>query len=171
MNALDPPDRFHLLAAHGWLELGCPADALEELEKIAPELRSRPDVLSARWDACSRLGRWDRCVEIGQRLVELEPALSLGWINRSYALRRAPGGGVQAAYEALRPAADRLQDLEQVTFNLACYACQLGKVDEGRKWLIRSLAVARREGRLQLARQVVLQEPDLEALWKEVGEL
>jgi len=171
MSPLEPPDSFHLLAAQGWLELGCPTEAGEELEKIAPELSMRPDVLGTRWEACARLGNWEAGVEIGQRLVEAEPEQSFGWINRSYALRRAPGGGVQAAYEALRPAADRVADLEQVNFNLACYACQLGRLDEGREWLSKSLAIAQRDGRLHFARQNALNEPDLEALWNEIRKL
>jgi hypothetical protein len=50
VKPLEPPDGFHLLAAHGWLELGNHAEANEELEKIAPELRARPDVLKVRWE-------------------------------------------------------------------------------------------------------------------------
>ena len=168
MNPLEPPDSFHVLAAHGWLELGCPAEAVAELERIAPPLLSHPDVLKARWDVFSRLGRWDLCAEVGAGLVEAEPEDTFGWINRAYALRRAPGGGVQAASEALRPAADRLQDLEWVTFNLACYTCQLGRLDEARDWLAKSLAVARRAGHLPRARANALAEPDLEPLWNEI---
>ena len=168
MNPLEPPDSFHLLAAHGWLELGCPLEANEELEKIAPALQSRPDVLHTRYAACASTKQWAACVQIGQGLVEAEPGESFGWINRAYALRRAPGGGVQAAYDALRPAADCLEDLEQVTFNLACYACQLGRIDEGREWLAKSLEVAKRDGRIAGAIEIALKEPDLEPLWDEV---
>jgi len=171
MNPLEPPDSFHLLAAHGWLELGCPVEAGEELEKIAPRLRSRPDVLRTRWAAYASQQQWAACVEIGDGLVAAEPGDAFGWINRSYALRRSPGGGVQAAYDALRPAADRLDDREQVTFNLACYASQLGQLDAARQWLVESFAVAKGEGRLRAAREIALKEPDLEPLWKVVRSL
>ena len=96
------------------------------------------------------------------------PEESFGWINRSYALRRAPGGSVQAAYDALLPAADRLKDLEQVTFNLACYSCQLGRIKEGREWLTRSLAEANRRGKMNQRRLEALAEPDLRPLWQQI---
>jgi len=166
---LEPPDSFHLLAAHGWLELGSPADAGDELAKIAPERQTHPDVLKARYEIHSKLEQWEVCADLGRLLVELEPDESFGWINRSYALRRAPGGGLQAAYDALRPAVDRLEDLEQVTFNLACYACQLGRNDEGKQWLTQSFKAADRRGRSKQIRQLAREEPDLEPLWKELG--
>ena len=171
MMPLEPPDSFRVLAAHGWLELGCPAEAAGELKRLAPELRQHPEVLRIRWTICARAEQWAACVEIGEGLVAAEPDDAFGWINRSYALRRAPDGGVQAAYDALQPAVDRVEDLEQVTFNLGCYACLLGQTDAGRVWLGKSFAEARRVGRLNAARANALNEPDLEPLWKEVAGL
>jgi tetratricopeptide (TPR) repeat protein len=168
MKPLEPPDRFHFLAAHGWLELGNPIEAEAELERIAPELRAHPDVLKTRWAVYSKAQNWAAAADIGQTLVEMEPGDSFGWMNRSYALRRAPGGGLQAAYDALRPAADLLADLEPVAFNLACNACQLGKIEEGREWLAKSFAAADCKGRLSQAKLHALDEPDLEPLWQDL---
>jgi hypothetical protein len=47
------------LAAEGWLELGSPTEANEELEKIAPRLRAHPDVLDIRWQIYAAAERWD----------------------------------------------------------------------------------------------------------------
>lgn len=47
--ALQPPDRFHLLGAQGWLELGNHVEADAELDKITPPLRAHPAVLEVRW--------------------------------------------------------------------------------------------------------------------------
>jgi hypothetical protein len=116
----------------------------------------------------SEAKKWKECVDIAQALVELMPGESFGWINRSFALRRAPGGSVQAAYDALLPAADRLKDLEQVTFNLACYSCQLGRIKEGREWFARCLVEANRRGRMNQRRLEALQEPDLKPLWQQI---
>jgi hypothetical protein len=41
MNPLEPPDSIHLQAAQGWLDLGNPIEANEELEKIAPQNRAQ----------------------------------------------------------------------------------------------------------------------------------
>ena len=160
---------MHLRAALGWLELGNPAEAEKELDEITPELRMHPKVLHIQWQIYSTTKRWDVCVEIGRALVEQEPNNSFGWVNRSYALRRAPGGGVQAAYDALRPATDQtLDSSEQVLFNLACYTCQLGRLDEARQWLGKCWAEAGKAGRTHDLKEQVLKEPDLEPLWDEV---
>jgi hypothetical protein len=102
---LEPPDSFHLLAAHGWLELGDHAEANEELEEITPSLRAHPDVLKVRWAVYAKAHKWDAAADIGRALVELEPGEAVGWVHRAYALRRASGGGLQVAHEALRPTA------------------------------------------------------------------
>ena len=97
MKPLEPPDSFHLQAAQGWLELGNHVEANAELEKIAPELRAHPGVLCVRWQIYAAAKKRDACADIGRALVELLPDQSISWINRAYALRRAPGGGLQAA--------------------------------------------------------------------------
>ena len=45
MKGLEPPDSIHLQAAQGWLELGNHLEADKELDEIAPQLRTHPDVL------------------------------------------------------------------------------------------------------------------------------
>ena len=36
MTPVEPPDSFYLSAAQGWMELGDPAEAQAELDKVAP---------------------------------------------------------------------------------------------------------------------------------------
>jgi hypothetical protein len=168
-SPLTAPDSMFLQAAEGWLGLGDWKSAQEELEKITPECQTVPVVLKVRWDVCVLGKQWDAGVEIGRMLVEIEPGESFGWVNRSYALRRVSGGGLQAAYDALKPAADRLEDLEQVTFNLACYACQLGKLDEARQWWTKCSSAAARDGSTKRLKQTALAEPDLKPLWQEIS--
>jgi hypothetical protein len=59
MPPLQPPDSTHLQAAEGWLELGNPLEANEELEKITPELRPQPDVLRVRWQIYAAAKEWE----------------------------------------------------------------------------------------------------------------
>jgi hypothetical protein len=165
---LTVPDCMFLQAAEGWLGLGDWKSAQEELEKITPEFRSDPVVLKVRWETCVVGKQWDAGVEIGRMLIEAEPGESFGWVNHSYALRRASGGGLQAAYDALKPAADCLKDLQQVRFNLACYACQLGRLDQARQWWTKCLSAAAHDGTMQRIKQAALAEPDLRPLWHEI---
>jgi tetratricopeptide (TPR) repeat protein len=171
VKELGPSDAFRLLAAEGWLELGNAAEAEKELDQITRRARSRPEVLKARWCVCHAAKKWAAGVEVGSKLIELEPRDSFGWINRSYAIRRAPEGGLQAAYEALRPGAERVEDVELVAFNLACYACQLGRLNEARQWLKRAFAAAMQNGRLVECRRRALFEEDLRPLRDELDSL
>lgn len=58
------PDTHHLAAAQGWLQLGNHVEANEELEQIAPSLRSHPDVLELRWQIYAKAEKWDACLDI-----------------------------------------------------------------------------------------------------------
>jgi hypothetical protein len=95
MQPLVPPDSFHLSAAIGWLGLGNWQEANEELEKIAPTLRFRPDVLAIRYEIYAKAAKWDIAAEIAHTLTRFQPLEADFWIWRGYSTRRMPGGGVQ----------------------------------------------------------------------------
>jgi Tfp pilus assembly protein PilF len=79
-QGLAPPDSMHLSAAVGWLELGNWQEANEELEKVTPQLRAHPDVLSVRWHVYTKAKKWDRAAEIARALVQLCPKEPQFWI-------------------------------------------------------------------------------------------
>ncbi|MDW8309781.1 MAG: hypothetical protein RMK20_10450, partial [Verrucomicrobiales bacterium] len=90
-----------------------------------------------------------------------------GWLHRAYALRRATGGGLERAWEALRPAADRFPREPIIPYNLACYACQMGRLDEARQWFVRALRVGDRA----TLKDMALHDDDLRPLWNEISGL
>ena len=51
------------------------------------------------------------------------------------------GGGLPRAWDILRPTADRFPTEPTVAFNLACYACQMGRLEEAREWLAKAIAL------------------------------
>src|SRR5215216_5542548 len=102
---LNPPDIFHLRAAIGWLELGNPTEAGEEIARISSDAISHPDVLEVRWQICAATQSWDAATPVSEQLVSAAPERVSGWIHRAYAIRRASNGGLQKAWEALLPAA------------------------------------------------------------------
>ena len=87
-----------------------------------------------------------------------------GWLHQAYALRRVPDGGVQRAWDALLPAAARFPKEAIIPFNLACYACQTGKLDAARDWLRRAVAISDKEA----IKAMALGDSDLEPLWEEL---
>jgi tetratricopeptide (TPR) repeat protein len=156
-------DQFTLSAAIGWLELGNPAEARAELERLSPETRSSPDALEIEWAICAEEKNWSRGLSAAERLIEVEPDRPSGWLHRSYATRRA-AGGVGKAMELLLPASAQFPEEPLIPYNLACYACQLGRLEEARTWLRRALAV----GGVETFKQLALGDADLEPLWAEL---
>lgn len=166
MKKLEPPDSFHLEAAEGWLELGNHLEASEELEKITPQLRAHPDVLELRWQIYAKEREWEPCVDIATAITQLAPERPLGWIHRSYALHELKR--TQEAWDNLLQVADRFPDELLVRYNLACYASRLGRLQEAKSWLHKAFEVGGDPARVKL---MALDDPDLQPLWKQIGEI
>lgn len=157
MPPLQPPDSHHLAAALGWLELGCPSDALTELERISSDLLGDPAVLEMRWSVHAEMKDWEAALPVAQALTQAAPDQPAGWLHQSYALRRVAGGGLQTAFDLLRSAADRFPEDWLIAYNLACYTCQLQQPDAAWEWLRRATVRGEKPRVLQMA----LDDPDL----------
>jgi len=167
MQSLGPPDTHFLSAAAGWCELGSIAEAKVELERIAPVLRHHPDVLEVRWRIHAQEKNWEEGLAAAEKLVEVAPQRSAGWLHRAYALRRAQRGGLQAAWDVLLPAVEKFPKEPIIPYNLSCYACQLGRLDQARQWLQRAVKVAGKEK----IKFMALNDDDLAPLWEEIKKL
>lgn len=168
MQPLEPPDCFHLDAALGWLGLGNWQEANAELEKIAPSLRSHPDVLLAQAEAYNKAGQWDEAAELAQKVVVLLPKEAGVWILWAYATRRAAkGGGMAKAKAILLQARELFAREPMICYNLACYDCQTGQLQDARAWLRRAFALNKGEHLKRMARE----DPDLEPLREELNDL
>jgi hypothetical protein len=167
MRSLKPPNAHHLSSAIGWLELGNPAEAKLELEKLTPAARKHPDVLEVCWQICAQDEDWDGGLAIARLLIRADSQRASGWLHQAYALRRVDGGGVKAALDALLPAADKFPGEEVIPYNIACYTCQLRQFDLARIWLRRAMASSDK-ARIQ---RMALTDSDLEPLWAEIATL
>jgi len=151
----------------GWLGLGNWQEANEELERITLALRAHPDVLEIRLEIYSRAGKWDMAAEIAGALIQIRPNDPQFWISHAYATRRMPGGGIPQAKEILGKAQPLFPKQPLIPYNLACYACQLGGHEEAWKWL----EIAFDLGDAKQVKLMALQDPDLEPLRTEIGEI
>ena len=166
MTPLEPPDSHYLSAAIGWLELGNPAEAKAELDRIRPAYQQHPEVLEVRWLLCAEQKDWVLALSVAGALLQVAPDKPSGWLHRAYALRRIPGGSVQKAWEALLPAAEKFPKEVLIAYNLACYACQMNHLAEARTWLKKAIKIAGRDKVIALA----LNDADFEPLWAELRE-
>jgi tetratricopeptide (TPR) repeat protein len=164
VDQLHPPDTFHLSAALGWLQLGNRAEAQADWNRLTPAARQHPDALEVQWAIHADAKNWTAALEAAQALLAAAPDRASGWLHRAYALRRVPGGGLQAAWDALHPAHEKFPDEPTIPYNLACYACQLGRLDDARQWLQRAREITGPE----TIRQMALNDADLETLWEEI---
>src|SRR5262249_20621074 len=119
-----------------------------------------------RWQIFTKELKWDAAKEVARAIVEQMPEEAAGWLHLSYATRRATGGGVAAAWDVLYPIATKFPRVPLISYNLACYACQLGQLDLAREWLQKALDIefARYKG-------MALQDSDLKPLWKDIAEM
>jgi Flp pilus assembly protein TadD len=111
--------------------------------------------------------QWDAALEAARELVLAAPDRASGWLHQAYALRRALDGGLALARIALIPAAERFPKEPIIPFNLACYACQLGQLEEARGWMKRAMKAGGKEA----IKRMALADEDLKPLWPELGGL
>jgi len=163
VKPLEPPDTHHLQAAQGWLELGNHIEAIEELENIAPQLRAHPEALKVRWEIYAAAKKWEAALDIAAAIVQLDPEDPRGWVHRSYALHELKR--TAEARENLLRVVEKFPISATMRYNLACYECQLGRLERAKEWLEKAFALGDAKG-MKLA---ALDDPDLQPLWKEIS--
>lgn len=159
---LEPPDSHHLQAALGWIGLGNFIDANEELEKVTPQLRSHPDVLAVRWQVYAHYNEWDVCLDLGKALMDLAPEHPLG--SNYYTISLHKLGRTEEAWKTASAKLLRFEKDWQLHYNSACYAANLGFIEECRELFELALDLAENK---QFVRESLLSDPDLEPLRKE----
>ena len=104
------------------------------------------------------------CLEITSTIVRLDPSRVGAWIDRSNALHFL--GRYQEAWDLLPPALERFPDNVFLPYNIACFACRLGRLGEARDWLKQAGALAADKPALK---RMALDDPGLEPLWEEMS--
>lgn len=164
MLPIEPPDSHYLLAASGWLDLGCPEEALAELNGLSRENRHHPDALELQWLIHAEQQDWTAALGVAEEVVVTAPERPTGWLHRAYATRRVLHGGLQKAWDLLLPAHEKFPEESVIPYNLACYACQMGHLDESRRWLKIAFGADKRGA----IKTMALKDDDLRALWGEI---
>lgn len=168
---IEPPDTHYLVASEGWLELGAPAEAANELEQLSSAARKHPDSLQMYWAVHAAYENWTAALDVAEELVTNAPGEAAGWIHRAYATRRNSEGSLEAAWLALYPAAKLFPKEPIIPYNLACYACQMGRLQESKAWLGRALRIPAEKSGKTMIKKMALADSDLEVLWGEIEKL
>ena len=124
-----------------------------------------PKVLSVRFEIYSKAGKWEYAAEIARCLSDLLPDNPYGYFHLAFSLHELKR--TQQAYDALISVVDKLPTEHLMRYNLTCYSCQLGNLKEAYQWLEKAIDLASKKG----IRQAALDDPDLEPLWTEIGQI
>lgn len=138
----DPPSkplasstRHRLQYAQGYLTLGMTAEAARELEGIEPSDRDAPEVLDAGMHVLYIGEKWQGLFDLSGRCTARFPQRLEGWINLAFAARRLKGvAWAKALLLKIDPNFGSTHAL--VPYNLACYHCLLGEMEDARRRLL-----------------------------------
>jgi len=128
-----------LVTAQGYCELQMYEDALAELDSIPSRYQHRPLVVEMRLVTLMQAKRWPDALEFGDKLCALRPDAGAGFIHTAFCLHEL--GRTAEAKKRLLSGPPTLEKEANYFYNLACYECVLGDLDEARKHLARSIAL------------------------------
>jgi len=128
-----------LLAIEGYLELGLPDEAARLLEQLPAPEQAALEAQGLRAQIYLAQKRWPEAAAVAADLIGAQPEEAGWWINCAYATRRSDS--VAAAEQILLRAAALHPKESMILYNLACYACVTGRLDEARDRLRRAAAL------------------------------
>ena len=155
---LEIPESFGVEAAQGWLGLGLPEEADAELASIPAHLVQHPQVLNVRFEICAARADWKQALDFAARMIQVAPGHGLGWVNQSFALHELKR--TAEARDHLLSVVDKFPASPTIRYNLGCYECQLGRLDEAKKWLTEAFLL----GEGWRMRGSATEDPDLKPL-------
>jgi Flp pilus assembly protein TadD len=138
-------------------------DAAMVLEEIAPEDKTRTEVLGARVVIYIAAKKWDMAAAVASHLVKVDPGAAGWWISLAYALRRTEG--IEKAEAILLRAQAIHPNVAMIAFNLACYASVAGRMEEAKDRLRHAIELDKD------ARKLALEDEDLKPLWDWITDL
>jgi predicted Zn-dependent protease len=150
------PYRRSLLAAQGYAELKMFEDALDEMAALPPEAWTDPAAAEVRIVILTQARKWQEALDRSSELCRLLPEAPAGFIHAAFCLHGL--GRSAEAKETLLNGPASLQQEPTYHYNLACYECALGNIEEARRWLEQSFALDK------MFREFAKTDPDLEPL-------
>ena len=149
-----------LQAAVGYLELGMLGEANDEIENLEPELKTSSPVLGVRLEIYRSAEKWSLMEVVARELWKRHPDEPDYWTNFAWAVRRSDS--VVAARDILLEAVERFPGDAMTHFNLGCYACQLGDIEQAKTRVGKAIEL---DAKFKL---LALDDADLEPLWEEI---
>jgi predicted Zn-dependent protease len=152
-------DMCNLREADGWVLLENYREALSVLDTVDQKSQLSLQVLSRRWQIFCKEQKYERALHVAETLCIVLPSMAEGWICLANTTRKIRG--LKQALDVLHCARRRFPKNSTILYNMACYATQLGRIREGRRWFNKSWQL---ETSARLRRES-FRDPDLWPLW------
>jgi len=81
-----------------------------------------------RWEIYAKAKKWDASLDIPSALVQVVPDRPVGWVHRSFCLHELER--TADAHDNLPRVVNRFPEHAIMLYNLACYECQLGRLEQ-----------------------------------------
>jgi hypothetical protein len=122
-----------LRRSHGWLELGCPVEAYEELEKLPDSLHTTREVLKLKCNILSAARNWRELRVLSSTSAMYFPQEAA--FAEDWAWSEHKTGQTKQAYSILVHAAERYEKTWRTAYFLACFSYALKQSREATEWL------------------------------------
>lgn len=138
-----------------------PEEAKSELFHVNAVLAGEPIVIYLRLQIHAALREWTEMQSLAQNRSAIEPETIQWRISWAYATRRTES--IAAAKEILMEAIKLHPGEAVLHYNLACYECQMGKLDAANTRLREAVRLER------TYREMARDDEDLKLLWPLIG--
>jgi tetratricopeptide (TPR) repeat protein len=146
-----------LNASIGYLELGMYVEALDEMESIQPEEKNSSTVLGIRLDIYRTAQNWKMMEVVASELKRGQSDDPDHWNNLAFSIRRKDS--IKAAQTLLLEGLEKFPNEPLCYYNLGCYACQLGDMEDAKKLVGEAIKM---DSKFKL---LALDDEDLVELW------
>lgn len=147
---------WRLSHARGYLALGLNELASQELAELPPEMAATDEAMVLRVAVLHAMEQWVLLEPLAAEMAKRQPKEASWWITWAYATRRTES---LLAAEAILREAELIHPREAtIQFNLGCYACQRGDLNEARRRVDHSISLDPMFGKTALT------DPDLTPL-------
>ena len=151
---------WHIEKADGYMDLKMWDRARSEIERVPEAHQMHPVYQQTLLRLAMEEEDWGPAAGLARMLTEKEPDQPVHWVQLAYATRRAYG--IQEAKSVLLQAIEKFLEVGVISFNLACYECQLGHLSEALQYLEQAVGLE------PASRALALEDEDLEPLWPEL---
>jgi len=153
-----PPElKRALMAVDGYLTLGMPREAREELDAIEPAQQHASPVIRARIRILLHRRKWRAAEALALEGSHRYPDENEFMVQRAFALHQQERG--DEAVKVLLNAPDWIRRTGILHYNLACYEAQLGDIGTARQCIRAAIRINK------AFRRNAKKDPDLQRLW------